>query len=131
MRDCKVALVESLCCYRPTLCVWPPVQKELRNSLRTTNGDLKPDPGLHRTRVSIRPGLTHVCREGWLQAGLALLALNGLDERRLLSADVGPSPAHHEHIKIVAGAAGVLANETSLVSLSDGHLWDRGMRAPS
>lgn len=104
-----------------------PVQQELGNALGTTSGDLQPDPGLRRTG----PGLTHVGGEGRLQAGLALLALDGLDERRLLPADVGPSPPQHEHVEIVAGATGVFANQTSLVGLSDGHLWDRGVRALS
>lgn len=87
-----------------------------------------PDSTGHRTRPRLQRGLTHICWEGWLQAGLALLALDGLYERRLLPTDVGPSPAHHKHIKIIAGVAGILANQTSLVGLSDSHLWNKGER---
>lgn len=88
-------------------------------------------PWLPQDRAQGWAGLTHICREGRLQARLALLALDGLDERSFLPADVSPSPSHHEHVKVIAGAAGILANQTSLVGLSDGHLWDKAVRALS
>lgn len=72
-------------------------------------------------------GRTHVSREGWLQAGLALLALDGLNQRRLLPADVSPGAPHHEDIEGVPRAAGVLPQQPGLVRLPDGHL-RRGQR---
>lgn len=44
-------------------------------------------------------GRTHVGREGGLQARLALLALDGLDQCRLLPADVGSGAPQHEDIE--------------------------------
>mmetsp|Transcript_35252 Transcript_35252/g.64064 ORF Transcript_35252/g.64064 Transcript_35252/m.64064 type:complete len:454 (-) Transcript_35252:330-1691(-) len=63
---------------------------------------------------------THVGREGRLQAGFPSLALQGLDERGLLAADVGARAAVQVHVKVVAGATGVLAQEALGVSLVDG-----------
>jgi len=65
---------------------------------------------------------THIGGEGGLQAGLASLALNALDEGGLLAADVGASTHMDVHVKGIAGATGILANESSLVRLIDGHL---------
>jgi len=66
--------------------------------------------------------LTNISGEGGLQSGLPLLALQGLNERRLLSADVRAGTAHHKHVKVVAGAARVLPDEPRRVRLVDGHL---------
>jgi hypothetical protein len=57
--------------------------------------------------------------EGGLQPGLALLALDRLDERRLLSADVSTGSTVKVDVEVVAGTAGVLADETGLVRLLD------------
>lgn len=74
----------------------------------------------HRLDVSNGCGAAkdpHVGGEGWLEARLALLALQGLNQRSLLPTDVGPRATVHEHVKVVAGATSVLANQTSLVGL--------------
>lgn len=63
-----------------------------------------------------------VGREGRLEARLALLALQRLDQRRLLAADVGAGAAVDEHVKVVARTAGVLADQTLFVRLVDGDL---------
>lgn len=65
---------------------------------------------------------TYVCRKGRLESGFPLLALQGLDEGRLLSADVGSCSPHHKHIKVVARAAGVLPNQPGSVCLVNSHL---------
>ncbi len=49
--------------------------------------------------------------------GTNLLALNGLDESSLFTANVGAAATVNEDIKVVASAAGVLANQTSIVGL--------------
>lgn len=72
-------------------------------------------------------GRTHISRERRLQAGLALLALDGLDQRRLLPADVSPSAPHHKDVEGVPRATGVLPQQPGLVRLPDGHL-RRGQR---
>ena len=72
--------------------------------------------------------LTHVGGEGRLQTGFPLLALQGLDEGRLLPTDVGSGPAHHKHVKVVAGPAGVPPDEAVGVGLVDGHLEERRRR---
>lgn len=69
--------------------------------------------------------LAYVCRERRLESGLPLFALQGLDERRLLPADVGASAPHHKHIEIVARAAGVLADQFGLVRFVDGDLFEK------
>lgn len=69
---------------------------------------------------------TDCSRERRLQTGLAWLALEGFNKRGLLTANVGAHPAVKENIEIVAGVAGVLAEEASLVSLLDGTLQDGG-----
>merc|ERR1719322_2035930 len=66
--------------------------------------------------------VTVVGREGRLEARLALLALQRLDEGRLLAADVGAGAAVDEDVKVVAGPAGVLSEETLCVRLLNGHL---------
>jgi hypothetical protein len=65
---------------------------------------------------------TDIGRERGLETGLALLALDRLDERRLLAADVRSGTAVHVDVKVVARSAGVLADETGLVRLVDGLL---------
>lgn len=55
--------------------------------------------------------------EWWLEAGLALLPLNGLDERRLLTANVSSCASVHEHVKVIARATGVFADQARLVGL--------------
>ena len=60
----------------------------------------------------------HVGREGRLEARLALLALQRLDEGRLLAADVGAGAAVDEDVKVVAAAASVLPQKALVVSLS-------------
>lgn len=55
---------------------------------------------------------TGVRGEWGLQAGLALLALEGLQLGGLFTAHVGTSAAVDEHIEVVTAAAGVTAKET-------------------
>mmetsp|Transcript_3204 Transcript_3204/g.6113 ORF Transcript_3204/g.6113 Transcript_3204/m.6113 type:complete len:562 (+) Transcript_3204:1383-3068(+) len=63
-----------------------------------------------------------VGREGGLQAGLAGLALQALDQPGLLAADVCPgAPADHD-VELVAGAAGVVAQHPGGVRLLDRRL---------
>lgn len=125
LRNCRW----SGLCYHPFLSIWPPVHKTLRNTTKTTQGACGQNqdftrPIQDKMQGQVK-GLTHVRGEGGLQARLALLALDGLDERSLLSTNVGPSSTHHEHIKIVARTTGILANQTCLIGLSDGHLQDK------
>lgn len=65
--------------------------------------------------------------ERGLETGLAGLALEGLDERGLLATDVGSGTSVDVNIEIVAGSAGVLANEAVGVGLVDGSLEDGGL----
>lgn len=65
---------------------------------------------------------TDIGREGRLQPGLALLALERLDEGGLFTTDVSTSTSVEVDVKVVAGATGVLANVASLVGLVDGLL---------
>ena len=60
--------------------------------------------------------------EWGLETWLALLALEGLDERGLLAANVRTSTAVEVNIERVASAAGILAEEAGLVCLIDGLL---------
>lgn len=61
-------------------------------------------------------------RERRLQSGLALLALNGFDEGCLFTADVGTGASVQIDVKVVAGSAGVLSDETGGIGLVDGLL---------
>jgi hypothetical protein len=61
-------------------------------------------------------------RERRLQTGLSGLTLERFDKRSLLTTDIGAHASVDVDIEIVAGTAGVLANETSLVCLLDGAL---------
>lgn len=70
---------------------------------------------------------TNASREWGLQAGLAGLALERLDEGGLLTTDVGAHTTVDVDVKVVAGTASVLANQTGLVSLLDGALEDSGL----
>ncbi len=78
-------------------------------------------------RLNVRNGSratkdTDVSRERRLEAWLALLALEGLDEGSFFSANVGAGTAVHEDVEVVARAARVLADEPGLVGLVDGDL---------
>lgn len=61
-------------------------------------------------------------REGRLEAGLALLAFEGLDERGLLTADVGTATTVNVDVEIVARTAGVLSDEAVGIRFVDGLL---------
>ena len=61
-------------------------------------------------------------RERRLQPRLALLALQALDEGRLLAADVGPGTAMQVELEVIARAAGVLAEQAGIVGLVDRRL---------
>jgi hypothetical protein len=66
-------------------------------------------------------------REWGLQAGLAGLALERFDEGGLLTADVSAHTTVDVDVKVVAGTASVLADQTGLVSLLDGALQNSGL----
>lgn len=66
--------------------------------------------------------LTHVSGKRGLQTGLPLFPLNGLDQSRLLSADVSTGAAHHKHVEVVARAAGILSDQPRRVRLVNGDL---------
>lgn len=70
-----------------------------------------------RGRAAIKP---RAGRERRLEARLALLALEALDLRGFLAADIGARAAMHEHVEIIAGTAGILADEAPGISLFDG-----------
>src|SRR6185312_2240630 len=76
---------------------------------------------VHRRRAAIE---THRGRERRLQARLALLALEALEQRRLLAADIGAGAAMEIELEIIARAAGVLADEPRGISLIDRRLED-------
>src|SRR5262249_54771382 len=61
-------------------------------------------------------------REGRLQARLPALALQRLDERRLLAALVGAGAGVHVDLEVVPGAQDVLAQEAGRPGLLDRHL---------
>lgn len=75
--------------------------------------------------------LTHVSRKRGLQTGLALFTLDGLDQSRLLSANVSSGTAHHKHVKVVARAAGVLPDQSCGVCLVNGNLERKGLTSCS
>lgn len=62
---------------------------------------------------------TDIGREWGLEPRLPLLALQRLDESGLFSADVGSGTSVEVDVKVVARAAGVLADKASLVRLVD------------
>lgn len=65
--------------------------------------------------------------ERGLETGLSRLALERLDERSLLTTDVGTHATVDVNVEVVTRTAGVLANETLLVSLLNGPLEDSGL----
>ena len=65
---------------------------------------------------------TDGCWERWLKTWLSWLALEGLDQGSLLSADVSTHSTVDVNIEVVAGATGILADETVLVRLLDSAL---------
>src|SRR5229473_1385717 len=71
---------------------------------------------VHRRWAAIEPDRR---RERRLQARLALLALEALEQRRLLAADIGAGAAMEIELEIVARATGVLADETGGIGLVD------------
>lgn len=73
----------------------------------------------HRGRAAVQPD---VGREGRLEARLALLALERLDEGRLLAADVGPRAVVDVQVEGDPGPADVLSEESHRVRLADGPL---------
>merc|ERR1719445_3052774 len=83
--------------------------------------------GLHVGHCGGAAEDANISREGRLQARFTLLALQRLNQSRLLPTDVGSGPAVNEQIKVVSAAAGVLAQEPGLVSLSDGYLEVAGL----
>merc|ERR1719209_1493641 len=70
---------------------------------------------------------TDVSGEWGLQAGLALLTLQALDQGGLLSADVGASTTVHKEVEVIAGATGVSSQEAGVVGLPDGLLQVGGL----
>merc|ERR1719474_661880 len=70
---------------------------------------------------------TDVSGEWGLQAGLALLTLQALDQGGLLTADVGASTTVHKEVEVIARATGVGSQEASVVGLPDGLLQVGGL----
>merc|ERR1719270_738588 len=70
---------------------------------------------------------TDVSGEWGLQAGLALLTLQALDQGGLLPADVDTSTTVHKEVEVIARATGVGSQEASVVGLSDGLLQVGGL----
>ena len=63
-------------------------------------------------------------RERRLEARVAALALQRVEQRRLLAADVGAGAAVDDELHLLAGAEHVLAEEAGLVGLLDGRVED-------
>ena len=59
-------------------------------------------------------------RERRLDSGIAALALDGVHQRGLFAADVGPGAAVHDHLDPLAGAEDVCAQRTGRVRLVHG-----------
>merc|ERR1719461_2160648 len=70
---------------------------------------------------------TDVSGEWGLQAGLALLTLQALDQGGLLPADVGASTTVHKEVEVITRATGVGSQEASVVGLPDGLLQVGGL----
>ena len=64
------------------------------------------------------------CWKWGLEAGFAGFAFKGFDEGGFFAADVGAHAAVEEDVEVVAGAAGVFAEEAGLVGFLDGALED-------
>mmetsp|Transcript_20402 Transcript_20402/g.42802 ORF Transcript_20402/g.42802 Transcript_20402/m.42802 type:complete len:518 (+) Transcript_20402:466-2019(+) len=95
-------------------------------------GPAAEDGGRHRHGLDVGHGggtaeEPHAGGKGGLQAGLALPALQALDEGRLLAADVGAGPAVEVDVEVVARAAGVLPDEAGGVGLVDGLVQHHGL----
>lgn len=76
----------------------------------------------HSDRLHIRHSCraakdTNVRRERRLEPRLASLALEALNKRSFLAADVRASTAEEVHVKVVARATCILANEAGIVGL--------------
>jgi len=69
-----------------------------------------------RRGTAVQP---HGGGERRLEARLALLALQALEQRGLLTADISAGAAVHVDVVVKAGIAGVLADQSGLVSLLD------------
>ena len=65
--------------------------------------------------------------EGGLQPGVAALALERVEQRRLLAADVGAGAAVDDQLEVVAGAEDVRAQIAGLIRLGDGRVEDVGL----
>lgn len=94
---------------------------------REPRGTASADGGGDSDRLDVSDGRraseqSNVSGEGRLETRLALLALQTLNQRRLLSADVRPSPTMEVHVEAVPRTTGVFSNEPSLVGLVDGLL---------
>ena len=61
-------------------------------------------------------------RERRLQPGLAAVALQRVEQRGLLAADVGARPGVHDHLEVEPGAEDVGAQVTGLVGLGHGEV---------
>src|SRR5436305_1436425 len=66
-------------------------------------------------------------REGWLQPRVAALALERVEQGRLLAADVGAGAAVDDQLEIAAAAADVLAEVARLIRFGDGGVEDVGL----
>jgi hypothetical protein len=100
-----------------------PFPSERRKPAGSTSTDGGSDS--HSLHVGDRGRATEkadVGGERRLETGFALLALERLDERCLLAADVCSSSAMKVDVKVVAGPASILADETSFVRFVDGGL---------
>merc|ERR1719167_1434726 len=70
---------------------------------------------------------SNISGEWGLQAGLALLPLQALNQGCLLTADVGASTAVHKQVEVVPRATGVGPKEASVVGLPDSLLQVGGL----
>jgi len=78
---------------------------------------------VHRRRAAIETGPR---RERRFQPRLALLALEALDHRGFLAADIGAGAAMDEDVEIIAGFRGILADQPRVIGFLDGGLHDLG-----
>jgi hypothetical protein len=92
------------------LLTWPEIQKSLVPALRSRPKELN-QPAPRRMMVGATAGL----------------ALERLNEGGLLTADVSAHTTVDVDVKVVAGTASVLADQTGLVSLLDGALQNSGL----
>ena len=100
-----------------------PLSTESSEPRSSSSGDGRGDrDSLHVGDGGRASEKTNIGREGGLQSGLSLFALDGLDQSRLLSTDVSTSASVEVDIERVSGSAGVLADKAGLVRLIDGLL---------